>query len=78
MSIKAVALDDENTQHLIIGLNRGEVNSLLDGDVFRLPKEIDFALTTNSDIVLLFAETDEDLEKRFPPWLRRVRTSICF
>jgi hypothetical protein len=66
MSIKAVAVDEENTEHLIIGLNRGEVNSLLDGDVFRLPKRIDIALTTNSDIVLLFAETDEDLEKRFP------------
>jgi hypothetical protein len=66
MSIKAVAVDEENTEHLIIGLNRDEVNSLLDGDVFRLPKGIDIALTTNSDIVLLFAETDEDLEKRFP------------
>ena len=66
MSIKAVAVDEENTDHLIIGLNRDEVNSLLDGDVFKLPKGIDIALTTNSDIVLLFAETDEDLEKRFP------------
>jgi hypothetical protein len=77
MSIKAIAVDDENTQHLIIGLNRGEVNSLLDGDVVRLPKGIDIALTTNSDIVVLFAETDEDLEKRFPPRLRPARTSIC-
>jgi hypothetical protein len=66
MSIKAVAVDEENTEHLIIGLNRDEVNSLLDGDVFRLPKGIDLMLTTNSDILLLFAETDEDLEQRFP------------
>jgi hypothetical protein len=72
MAIKAVAVDEENTQHLIIGLNRDEVNSLLDGDVFRLPKGIDITLTTNSDIVLLFAETDADLEKRFPPVLRPV------
>jgi hypothetical protein len=27
-------------QHLIIGLNRDNINSLLDGDVFRLPKGI--------------------------------------
>ena len=67
MAINAVALDEENTQHLIIGLNRQEVTSLLDGDVFRLPKGIDIALTTESDILLLFAETDEDLEKHFPP-----------
>jgi hypothetical protein len=72
MAINAVAVDEENTQHLIIGLNRDEVNSLLDGEVFRLPKGIDITLTTNSDIVLLFAETDEDLEKRFPPVLRPV------
>jgi hypothetical protein len=33
MTIKAVAVDDQNTQHLIIGLNRENVNSLLDGCV---------------------------------------------
>jgi hypothetical protein len=27
-------------------------------------------LTANSDIVILFAETDDDLSKRFPPALR--------
>ena len=31
MAIKAVAVDDENTQHLIIGLSRNNVNDLLDG-----------------------------------------------
>jgi len=72
MAIKAVAVDDENTQHLIIGLNRDNVNFLLDGDVFTLPHGIAITLTENSDIVLLFAETDEDLEKRFPPRLRPV------
>jgi hypothetical protein len=72
MAIKAVAVDDENTQHLIIGLNRDNINSLLNGDVFTLPHGIAIALTENSDIVLLFAETDEDLEKRFPPALRPV------
>ena len=72
MAIKAVAVDDENTQHLIIGLNRNNVNDLLDGDVFTLPHGAAISLTENSDIVLLFAETDEDLEKRFPPKLRPV------
>lgn len=70
MAIKVVAVDDQNTQHLIIGLNRDNVNDLLDGDVFTLPRGIAISITENSDIVLLFAETDEDLEKRFPPRLR--------
>jgi hypothetical protein len=72
MAIKAAAVDDENTQHLIIGLNRDNVNDLLDGDVFTLPRGVTISLTENSDIVVLFAETDEDLEKRFPPRLRPV------
>ena len=40
MAIKAVALDDENVQHLIIGLNRENVDSLLRGDVFTLPRGV--------------------------------------
>jgi hypothetical protein len=70
MAIKAVAVDDQNTQHLIIGLNRDNVKSMLAGDVLKLPHGIAISLTENSDIVLLFAETDEDLEKRFPPVAR--------
>ena len=45
MAIKAVAVDDENTQHLIIGLNRNNVNDLLDGDVFTLPQRAAISLT---------------------------------
>ena len=56
----------------IIGLNRDNVNSLLDGDVFTLPHGVAITLTENSDIVLLFAETDEDLTRRFPPKMRPV------
>jgi hypothetical protein len=67
MAIKAVAVDGQNTQHLIIALNPDNINSLLDGDVFALPKGVAFSITEDSDIVLLCAETDEDLEKRFPP-----------
>jgi hypothetical protein len=72
MAIKAVAVDEQNTQHLIIGLNRDNVESMLSGDVLKLPHGIAISLTENSDIVLLFAETDEELEKRFPPRLRPV------
>jgi hypothetical protein len=67
----AIAVDDENTQHLIIGLNRDNVNDLLDGDVLTLPHGVAISLTEKSDI-LLFAETDEDLAQRFPPRLRPV------
>lgn len=63
MAIKAVAVDDQNTQHLIIGLNRENINSLLEGDVFTPPKGIAISITEKSDIVLLFAETDEEPEK---------------
>jgi hypothetical protein len=48
------------------------VNDLLDGDVFTLPGGVAISLTERSDIVILFAETDEDLEKRFPPTMRPV------
>ena len=34
MAVKAIALDDDNVQHLIIGLNRENIESLLRGDVF--------------------------------------------
>jgi hypothetical protein len=72
MAVKAIVVDESNTQHLIIGLNRENVESLLRGDVFTLPRGIVPELTEGSDIVLLFAETDKDLEKRFPPALRPV------
>ena len=72
MAIKAVVVDDENTQHLIIGLTRENVNSLLDGDVFTLPQGVAISISEKSDIVLLFAETDEALEKRFLPTPARV------
>jgi hypothetical protein len=42
------------------------------GDVFTLPHGVAITLTENSDIVPLFAETDADLERRFPPVLRPV------
>ena len=55
-------------QHLVIGLNRENIESLLRGDVFTLPGGPVPVLTANkSDIVLVFAETDKDLALCFPP-----------
>jgi len=71
MAVKAIALDDDNVQHLIIGLNRENIESLLRGDMFRLPRGIMPELTPDSDIVLMFAETDDDLGKRMPPSMQR-------
>jgi hypothetical protein len=72
MSITAIALDEANTQHLIIGLTRAEVDALVRGEVLTLPHNIKPELTADSDIVVLFAETDEALAGRFPPALRPV------
>jgi hypothetical protein len=72
MAVKAIVLDDNNTQHLIIGLNRDNIDSLLRGDVFRLPRGIVPALTETSDIVVLFAETDDNLAKRLTPASRPI------
>jgi hypothetical protein len=72
MSITAIALDDANTQHLIIGLTRADVDAIMQGDVLTLPRSMKPELTVDSDIVVLFAETDEALAGRFPPALRPV------
>jgi hypothetical protein len=60
-----------NTQHLIIGLNRKDVDTILRGDVLTLPPGMP-ELSEASDIVVLFAETDKELAQRFPPALRPV------
>ena len=73
MAVKAIVEDGENVQHLIIGLNREDVESLLRGEVFTLPSgQVPVLTEDKSDIVLLFAETDEDLGRRFPAALRPV------
>ena len=72
MAVKAIAVDDENTQHLIIGLNRKNVESILRGEVLTLPRGIVPELSEASDVVVLFAETDNELGRRFPPALRPV------
>lgn len=72
MAIKAVAVDDAGAQHLIIGLNRENIESILEGDVFTFARGVYPEMTADSDIVVLFAETDEELKQRFPPSMRPV------
>ena len=69
MAVKAIVVDDSNIHHLIVGLNRENVESMLRGDVFTLPRGAASVLSDDSDIVLMFEETDEALTKRFPPQL---------
>ena len=67
MAVKAIVVDGDKIQHLIIGLNREDVESLLRGDVLTLPSgQVPVLTEDKSDIVLLFAETDEDLGRRLP------------
>jgi hypothetical protein len=49
MAIKAIAVDEENVQHLVIGLNRENMESLLRGDVFKLPGGPVPVLTANQE-----------------------------
>ena len=72
MAIKAVLVDQNNTHHLVIGLNRENIESILRGDVFSFPAGYLTGLTEHSDVVVLFAETDNELSQRFPPALRPV------
>ena len=70
---RIIAVDDANTQHLIIGLTRADVDALVRGDVLTRPRSMKPELTANSDIVVaLFAETDAELAGWFPPALRPV------
>src|SRR5689334_16273145 len=70
MAVKAVVVDGTNTHHLIIGISRETLDTLLSGEVFVLPPGNLSGLNESSDVVLLFAETDKELESRFPPHLR--------
>jgi hypothetical protein len=70
MAIKAIAVDEEGVHHLVIGLNRENVDSILHGDVFSFPPGMLTGLTESSDVVVLFAETDQELKTRIPPALR--------
>jgi len=65
MAIKAICSDDVDTIHLLIGLNREDIESILRGDTLTLPHGA-VPLSGHSDILIMFAESDEGLEKRLP------------
>jgi|GraSoiStandDraft_28_1057319.scaffolds.fasta_scaffold100005_2 hypothetical protein len=69
MVIKAVLADEFGTHHLILGLNREDVESLLNGDVFTLPGGMLSGMSEDCNVELLFAETDDELASHFPPRL---------
>jgi hypothetical protein len=67
MAVKATWVDESDTVHLVIGLNHEDVESLLRGEALTLPPGA-VALSDGSNIVIVFAETDEELvEKHLPP-----------
>jgi hypothetical protein len=66
MAIKSVVVDESGTHHLTLGLNRENVDSLLNGNVFTFPKGMLSSLSEDSDVVLLFAETDPAIRKALP------------
>lgn len=70
MAIKAVAIDDTGTRHLVIGLNRENMNTLLNGNILILPTGYLAGLTEDGYVVLMFAETEKGVLKMFPPALR--------
>ena len=70
MAIQAIAVDESKTYHLVIGLNRDNVESIR-GEVLSLERGSAPLLTEDSDIVVIFGETeDEEVAARFPPELR--------
>ena len=64
MGLKAWFQDENNTTHLLIGLNRENVESLQRGDVFTLPPGEALSLSDDSDIILIYEDTDEKLVER--------------
>jgi hypothetical protein len=64
--IEATCVDATDTHHLIRGLSRENINSILNRDVSTLPRGA-VPLMVGSNIAMLFAEMDMELEKQFPP-----------
>lgn len=65
MAIKIICSDSADNTHLLLGLNRSEINALLEGKQFRFPPGV-LPLNEHSEVVIMFAETDDELEKRMP------------
>jgi hypothetical protein len=66
MAVKATCIDDAQIVHLLIGLNRENIDSLLRGETLTLPPGA-VALSDGSEIVIVLAETDEELVERSLP-----------
>jgi len=56
-----------NVHNLVIGLNRENVNVILAGEVITLPAGYLEGLNAESDVVLIFGETNAEIEQCFPP-----------
>jgi hypothetical protein len=67
---QAVVADQQNLHHLVTGLNRDDVNAIFKGKIVALPAGTLTGLTEESDVVIMFGETDEDISNRFSSTLR--------
>jgi len=85
MSVRATCIDDRSVVHLRIGLNRENIETILAGGILTLPRKRGIQLSDESDIDIVFAETDEELmKKHLPPQVmaasgesRRVYRHYC-
>ena len=77
MVIKAVLTDELGTHHLMLGLNRDDVESLLNGDIFRLPRGMLSGMSDDCNVELLFAETDDELASHLQPRLRPFKQPLA-
>ena len=67
MAVKVTCTDDLNTEHLVIGLNLQDIESLLRGERVTLTRGKTVTLGTNSDVAIVFGQTDQDLvQHRLP------------
>jgi hypothetical protein len=71
MALKAFILDDKNIPHLMIGLSRTDMEAIERGEVYVLPAGPKVPLTEESDIIVIFEETDEELVKRMEAGVAR-------
>lgn len=65
MAIKALCADESDNVHLLLGLNRENLESILRGDTFYFPAGA-LPLNEKSEIALVFRETDEELGDLLP------------
>ena len=71
MVLKAWMQDERGASHLLIGLSREAVESIQRGDVVTLPPGQNIPLTEESDIVLIYEDTEEALIERMNAGFQR-------